>query len=93
MAVKKCPNGTPLPSTIGTISISSFNLLAPLYIRPIDTRTGQVQPFASFDWITPEKSDEILGDGVRLPKLLGCLKGCQCDFICVQELQIVWTFM
>jgi hypothetical protein len=70
------------------ISVASYNLLAPLYIRPIDQRTGQVQPFAAFEWISPENSDRILGNEVRLPKLLGSLRSCQCDFICVQELQL-----
>lgn len=70
------------------ISIASYNLLAPLYIRPIDKRTGQVQPFAAFEWISPENSERILGDEIRLPKLLESLRSCQCDFICVQELQL-----
>ncbi len=70
------------------VSIASYNLLAPLYIRPIDKRTGQVQPFASFEWISPENSERILGDEGRLPKLLQSLRSCQCDFICVQELQL-----
>lgn len=70
------------------ISIASYNLLAPLYIRPIDKRTGQVQPFAAFEWISPENSERILGDEIRLPKLLKSLRSCQCDFICVQELQL-----
>jgi hypothetical protein len=71
------------------LSIASFNLLAPLYIRPIDQRTGLVQPFASFDWIiSDEDSKRILGNEVRLPKLLQKLLDCKCDFICVQELQL-----
>lgn len=79
----------PLPrNDSNTITISSFNLLAPLYIRPIDTRTGKVQPFASFDWISEEDSSEVLGDKVRLPKLLKLLQICGSDFICVQELQL-----
>jgi hypothetical protein len=83
------PNGPALPrDDTNSISISSFNLLAPLYIRPIDTRTGKVQPFASFDWIAEDESDEILGDAVRLPKLLKRLQSCDSDFICVQELQL-----
>ena len=86
MTVKNYKNGVPLPSC--AVSISSFNLLAPLYIRPIDTRTGKVQPFAAFDWISEEDSDEVLGDSARLPKLLKRLQSCGNDFICVQELQL-----
>ena len=84
------PNGTPFPiqNRDNIISISSFNLLAPLYIRPVDTRTGKIQPFASFDWISEEDSDQILGDAIRLPKLLTRLQSCGSDFICVQELQL-----
>ncbi|KAL3782083.1 hypothetical protein ACHAWO_005753 [Cyclotella atomus] len=89
MTTTTYPNGPPLPHEHpNAISISSFNLLAPLYIRPIDARTGKVQPFASFDWISEDDSDEILGDGVRLPKLLKRLQSCESDFICVQELQL-----
>ena len=83
------PNGTPFPQNHDNIiSISSFNLLAPLYIRPVDTRTGEIQTFASFDWISQEDSDQILGDAIRLPKLLTRLQSCGSDFICVQELQL-----
>ncbi|KAL3804411.1 hypothetical protein HJC23_011339 [Cyclotella cryptica] len=95
MMIKKYPNDTPLPCTeidatsnAKSVSVSSFNLLAPLYIRPIDTRTGNVQPFASFDWISEQASECVLGDDIRLPKLLRRLQNCQCDFICVQELQL-----
>ncbi len=89
------PNGTPLPTfatdgheTDNTVSVASFNLLAPLYIRPVDQRTGEVQPFASFEWISEEDSDRILGGHVRLPKLLKRMQDCESDFICVQELQL-----
>ena len=61
---------------------------SPLYIRPIDQRTGKVQPFASFDWISEEDSERILGSGKRLPRLLQSLQSCESDFICVQELQL-----
>lgn len=100
MSVQTCPHGTSMSdvrsgssssSSISStkLSIASFNLLAPLYIRPIDQRTGLVQPFASFDWvISDEDSKRILGNEVRLPKLLQNLLDCKCDFICVQELQL-----
>ncbi len=82
----KTPFGTPLvKSCSDDISISSFNLLAPLYIRPIDQRTGEVQPFAAFEWV---KDDDLLRNETRLPRLLDCLRQCDTDFICVQELQL-----
>jgi endonuclease/exonuclease/phosphatase family metal-dependent hydrolase len=82
----KTPFGTPLVTSCSDdISISSFNLLAPLYIRPIDQRTGEVQPFAAFEWV---KDDDLLRNETRLPRLLDCLQQCDTDFICVQELQL-----
>ena len=90
--MKKYVNGTPLSSFDGpsddVVSVASFNLLAPLYVRPIDQRTGKVQPFASFEWISEEDSEAILGNDIRLPKLLKRLQDCDSDFICVQELQL-----
>lgn len=82
----KIPYGTQLEVTSSnTISVASFNLLAPLYIRPIDQRTGKVQPFAAFEWV---KDDDLLRNETRLPRLLTCLESCGTDFICVQELQL-----
>ena len=85
--VPTIPHGTPLdaPSGHDTISVASFNLLAPLYIRPIDQRTNKVQPFAAFEWISEEDSDRLLGDECRLPRLLQSMQACRGDFICVQE--------
>lgn len=31
--------------------VLSYNLLAPAFVRPIDLRTGAVQPFAAFQWV------------------------------------------
>lgn len=71
--------GTPLVTSCSDdISISSFNLLAPLYIRPIDQRTGEVQAFAAFEWV---KDDDLLRNETRLPRLLDCLQQCETDFI------------
>eukprot|EP00984_Skeletonema_dohrnii_P018664 scaffold8765_cov114-Skeletonema_dohrnii-CCMP3373.AAC.6 len=82
----KIPYGTRLvTSSSDIISISSFNLLAPLYVRPIDQRTGEIQPFAAFEWV---KDDDLLRNETRLPRLLTCLENCGTDFICVQELQL-----
>ena len=92
--IPKYPHGSSMVTITGNnndndvISVASFNLLAPLYIRPIDQRTGKVQPFASFDWISEEDTDRILGNEHRLPRLLHSLQSCGCDFICVQELQL-----
>jgi len=93
--IQTYPHGTPMTTisssnndTNNRISVASFNLLAPLYIRPIDQRTGKIQPFASFDWISEEDSERILGNDVRLPKLLQRMLSCGSDFICVQELQL-----
>ena len=49
--VPVCPQGISMSNdnAHNCISVASFNLLAPLYIRPIDQRTGKVQPFASFE--------------------------------------------
>ena len=49
--VPVCPQGISMSNdnTNNCISVASFNLLAPLYIRPVDQRTGKVQPFASFE--------------------------------------------
>ncbi|KAL7540585.1 hypothetical protein ACHAXR_010218 [Thalassiosira sp. AJA248-18] len=70
------------------VAVASFNLLAPLYIRPVDQRTGKIQPFAVFDWISDEDSERFLGNDCRLPKLFNMMKLCGGDFICVQELQL-----
>ncbi|KAL9191255.1 hypothetical protein ACHAXT_000961 [Thalassiosira profunda] len=88
--VPTIPHGTPLdaPSGHDTISVASFNLLAPLYIRPIDQRTNKVQPFAAFEWISEEDTDRLLGNECRLPRLLQSMQACRGDFICVQELQL-----
>ena len=89
------PHGTPMSRSSSSgcasesaTSVASFNLLAPLYIRPVDQRTGKVQPFASFEWISPEDSERLLGNESRLPRLVRSMQSCGCDFICVQELQL-----
>jgi endonuclease/exonuclease/phosphatase family metal-dependent hydrolase len=91
-------NGMPLSSMIESlqrknvisndhhpISILSLNLLAPLYVRPIDKRTGGIQPFAAFEWV---KDDAILEWESRKMRLLECLTSCHAEVICVQELQL-----
>ena len=65
------------------LTVTSYNLLAPLYVRPVDTRTGQVQPFAAFEWA----SDEALSWEVRRPRILAELRAARPDVICLQEVQ------
>lgn len=96
MAQNSCndifPIGTPLPSIIDSlklhnecISVMSFNLLAPLYVRTIDKRTGEPQPFAAFEWV---KDDSLLEWSLRKNRLLEVLKNSGAQVICVQELQL-----
>ena len=40
----------PLSTLQGDLVVASYNLLAPCFVRPIDTRTGTVQEFAAFKW-------------------------------------------
>ena len=69
---EKYTNGTSLskmiPFTSGDndsttneyISVMSFNVLAPIYVRPLDKRTGGIQQFAAFEWISDEDTPDIL---------------------------------
>ena len=70
----------------GCISVASFNLLAPAYVRPLDLRTGEVQAFAAFEWAEP--AEEVLAWDKRAPRLLAELRACGADVICLQELQL-----
>ena len=54
--VKLVPKGSPFNPA--ALSVVSYNLLAPLYVRPLDARTGCVQAFAAFQWAEP--ADEVL---------------------------------
>ena len=67
------------------ISVGSYNLLAPLYVRPVDLRTGAVQPFAAFDWCSPGDLDWE----ARVPRLGRHVAACAaaCDVLCLQEVQ------
>ena len=40
----------PLSTLQGDLVVASYNLLAPCFVRPVDTRTGTVQEFAAFRW-------------------------------------------
>jgi hypothetical protein len=43
------------------LSVASYNLLAPVYVRPHDKRTGGIQPFAAFEWVTDNDSEDVFG--------------------------------
>ena len=70
----------------GCLSVASFNLLAPAYVRPLDSRTGEVQAFAAFEWAEP--AAQVLAWEARAPRLLAELRACGADVICLQELQL-----
>jgi hypothetical protein len=70
------------------LSIAGFNLLAELYVRPYDFRTGGVQPFAAFEWISEEGTANVLNIESRGPRLLEAMRSCRADCICLQELQL-----
>ena len=77
------PRGQRLDSVPEHLSVLSYNLLAPLYVRPIDERTGGVQPFAAFEWA----ADADLDWSRRQPRLLSDLTSSRADIICLQEVQ------
>ena len=85
-------HGTPLPEMVPrdkpSVSVVSCNVLAPLYVRPLDQRTGTVQPFAAFDWISPEETPHVLDLAVRGPRLYQALRHADADVLCLQELQL-----
>lgn len=64
-------------------TVVSYNLLAPIYVRPIDERTGTVQAFAAFAWC----DDEALSWELRQPRMLAALRTSEADVICLQEVQ------
>ena len=82
--IQRYPKNTAL-STIDDswLTIASYNLLAPLYVRPIDNRTGRIQPFAAFEWA----SDHSLSWEVRRPRIVAELRHAKPDLICLQEVQ------
>lgn len=96
--LQRYPNGTPLPPVVSRLrtssfstpllSIVSYNVLAPVYVRPYDKRTGGIQPFAAFEHVSHANSHEVLSIEKRGPKLLDVLLKCGADAICLQELQL-----
>lgn len=79
------PRGTPLDKDPAKLSLLSYNLLAPAFVRPIDKRTGDIQPFAAFQWAEP--ASEVLDWDVRRPRLLALLSEARADILCLQEVQ------
>jgi endonuclease/exonuclease/phosphatase family metal-dependent hydrolase len=84
----RVPKATPLSSADGDasrLSVLSYNVLAPLYVRPIDTRTGGVQAFAAFEWCG--EGDELLDFAVRCPRMLAEINAAAADAVMLQEVQ------
>jgi len=77
------PRGTPLNTEAKHLSVLSYNLLAPAFVRPIDLRTGEIQPFAAFQWV----SEEDLDWEKRKEKILEQLRSWSADVVCLQEVQ------
>ncbi len=79
----------PLSTLRGDLVVASYNLLAPCFVRPVDTRTGTVQEFAAFRWC-----DDAVLDWPRrrdaLVQTLGQIaQNCERapDVICLQEVE------
>eukprot|EP00951_Prasinocladus_malaysianus_P028547 scaffold260385_cov31-Prasinocladus_malaysianus.AAC.1 len=69
------PKGTRLNGDPSRLSVLSYNLLAPLYVRPLDQRTGAVQSFAAFEWAR----DADLDWHTRRQKLRAEIEGSAAD--------------
>ena len=67
------------------VAVGSYNVLAPLYVRPVDLRLGTVQAFAAFEWC----SDEAVEWGSREARLRERVAAlCEgCDAVCLQEVE------
>ena len=69
--------------------VASYNLLAPCFVRPVDTRTGTVQEFAAFRWC-----DDAILDWQRrrgaITQILTYIRH-DCDVICLQEVSSSMT--
>ena len=75
----------PLSSLQGDLVVASYNLLAPCFVRPVDTRTGTVQEFAAFRWC----DDAVLAWQRRRSALVQILTWIaqRCDVVCLQEVE------
>jgi len=79
------PKGTPLDVDAANLSVLSYNLLAPAFVRTVDARTGEPQAYAAFEWAEP--ASEVLDWDARQPRLLAELQACKADVLCLQEVQ------
>lgn len=51
--------------------VLSYNLLAPAFVRPVDLRTGEIQPFAAFQWASEDcKLDFLCARIVRVSTMV-----------------------
>ena len=82
---RKVPKGSRLDACPERLSVLSYNLLAPTYVRPLDARTGEVQEFAAFLWAEP--ACEVLDWAARQPVLAAELQSCGADIIALQEVE------
>ena len=75
----------PLDTLRGDLVVASYNLLAPCFVRPVDTRTGTVQEFAAFKWC----DDAVLDWPRRRDALAQTLRQIaqHCDVVCLQEVE------
>ncbi|CAE7266572.1 CCR4 [Symbiodinium sp. CCMP2456] len=80
---ERLARGAPLDAEPACLSVLSYNLLAPAFVRPIDLRTGAVQPFAAFEWASAEDLEWEL----RRKRLLKQLESWHADVVCLQEVQ------
>ncbi|CAK0893060.1 unnamed protein product [Prorocentrum cordatum] len=91
--VARNPKGTPLDEVAGSLSIPRplpVPFSAPLpVVRPLDKRTGGVQPWAAFEWAEPAR--EVLAWDARRPRLLAELRAARADVLCLQEVQFERT--
>ena len=81
----RVPKASPLDADPLQLSVLSYNVLAPLYVRPIDARTGGVQAFAAFEWCG--EGDELLEFAARWPRMLAEINAAAADIVCLQEVQ------
>eukprot|EP01043_Picozoa_sp_COSAG02_P064816 COSAG02_NODE_9590_length_2168_cov_1.737554_3_plen_190_part_01 len=81
----RVPKASPLDGDALQLSVLSYNVLAPLYVRPIDSRTGGVQAFAAFEWCG--EGDELLDFAARWPRMLAEINAAAADVVCLQEVQ------
>jgi len=76
---------SPFDTKDDQLVVASYNLLAPVYVRPVDKRTGAVQPFAAFAWVP----DAEIAWPARREKLQAQLRACasSVDVLCLQEVE------